>query len=99
MAKIHIKPDHIPVLPNIIIYRRINIGNEIFVSTFSKRHKTLAKILIKFILDDNSADIFSGLIQYYFKHEVQLPEGPKKHILAFVCWYKADNSNKDSIIK
>ena len=62
LAKIYIKPNHILVLPNVTIYGRVNIGNEIFGSTFSKRHKTLAKILTKFILDDNFTNIFPGLI-------------------------------------
>ncbi|CAG8765356.1 6507_t:CDS:1, partial [Gigaspora rosea] len=66
------------VLPNLTIYRRVMIRNEIFRSTFSKRHKKAAKILANFILDYRSTNIFPGLVQYYFEHVVQLLEGPKK---------------------
>lgn len=84
----------IPVLPSVDIHGRIKIGDEIFGATFAKRHTKSAKILAKFILDDNTTDTYPGLVQYYFKHIIYLPEGPVEHVLAFVRWYKSvDNPN------
>src|SRR5260363_231637 len=87
-------PDTIATLPGITIYRRIKIGDEIFGSTYSKKHTKSAKILAKFVLDDNTTDIYPGLIQYYFENIINLLEGPKKHVLAYVQWYQAVNDKK-----
>ena len=62
------------VLPTVTIYRRIKISDEVFGSTYSKRYKKSAKILTKFILDNNITDIYLGVIQYYFKYQIQLSE-------------------------
>ncbi len=84
----------IPVLPRITEYGRVKIGDEIFGSTSATRYKRSAKILAKFILDDGSIDVYPGIIQFYFEHVVQLPEGSKKHVLAFVRWFKPVDNHK-----
>jgi hypothetical protein len=89
LSDIHIAPsDAIPVLPKVNIYGRLQIGNEVFGSTYSKRHIKSAKILSQFINDDTK-DTYPGIVQYYFEHTVHFPnpEGSKKHSLAFVRWY------------
>lgn len=87
LSNIHIATsDAVPVLPKVNIYGRLQLGSEIFGSTYSKRHSTSAKILAQF-LHDNTKDTYPGVVQFYFEHTIYFPEGPKKHSLAFVKWY------------
>ncbi|CAB5196281.1 unnamed protein product [Rhizophagus irregularis] len=37
--------------------------------------------------NDDSVDIYPGDVQYYFEYTLRLPEGPRKHLLAYVKWY------------
>jgi hypothetical protein len=43
--------------------------------------------------NDESVDIYPGDVQYYFEHTLRLPEGPRKHLLAYVKWYKSAPSS------
>jgi len=84
----------IPILPKVNQFSRLKIGTEIFGSTLSSRHVKSAKILARFILNDNSSDVYPGQVQFFFEHTVWLPEGPKTHYLAFVRWYKPAENHK-----
>ena len=84
----------ITVLPRITEYGRLKIGDEIFGSISAARQKRSAKIIAKFILDDGSTDIYPGIVQFYFEHVVHLPNGLKKHVLAFVRWFKPVDNHK-----
>src|SRR5207245_1507317 len=73
-------------------FSRLRIGAEIFGSTHSPRYIKSANILLQFVIDDNTTDIYPGQVQFFFEHMIQLPEGPATHSLAFVRWYdKADD--------
>ena len=50
----------------------------------SYRHNTNSYILAKFIMNADEVDYYSGQIQYFFKHTINLPEGDFKHNLAYV---------------
>jgi hypothetical protein len=77
----------IAVQPNVNQFGRIRIATEIFGSTFAPRYRRSSNILAKFIQDDETIDMFSGQVQFYFEHIIQLPTGTKTHRLAFVKWY------------
>ncbi|GBC02643.1 hypothetical protein RclHR1_04730004 [Rhizophagus clarus] len=53
-----------------------------------------AKILARFILDDDTTDTYPGQIQFFFEHTVYLQDGPKMHYLAFIRWYKPAKDRK-----
>jgi hypothetical protein len=75
-------------------YGRMQIAAEIFGSMMSGRHEKNATILAKWrAVNDESIDIYPGEVQYYFEHTLRLPEGPKKHLLAYVKWYKSASSS------
>ena len=70
-------------------YARMQIGAEIFGSMMSGQHEKNSTILAKWrAAYDESIDIYPGEIQYYFEHTLRLPEGPRKHLLVYVKWYK-----------
>ena len=71
----------------------INI-NLIFFSSFLPFY-CKEPILSQFILDDdNTTDIYPSQVQFFFKHTVQLSEGPVTHSLAFVRWYEAADDRR-----
>ena len=46
-------------------------------------------MLAKFIINDNETiDTYPGQVQFFFEHTIDLSDGPVKHSLAFVKWYK-----------
>src|SRR6266487_369780 len=62
---------------------------DIFGSMMSGRHEKNSTILAKWrAAYDESIDIYPGEVQYYFEHTLRLPEGPRKHLLVYVKWYK-----------
>src|SRR5436305_4552760 len=69
-------------------FERCRIGSEIFGSAMSSRHITSSYILAKFITNTDEVDCFSGQIQYFLKHTIDLPERAFEHNLAYVRWYK-----------
>ena len=78
----------------------MRIGAEVFGSTHSLRYIKSANVLSQFVIDDNKTDIYPRQVQFFFKHMIQLPEGPATHSLAFVRWYdKADDRRIDFIVK
>ncbi|CAB4487545.1 unnamed protein product [Rhizophagus irregularis] len=71
-------------------HARIQIGAEIFGSMISGHQEKNVTILAKWkASNDDSVDIYPGDVQYYFEHTLRLPEGPRKHLLAYVKWYKS----------
>ena len=38
--------------------------------------------------NDESIDIYPVEVQYYFEHTLRLSEGSRKHLLAYIKWYK-----------
>ncbi|CAB4417325.1 unnamed protein product [Rhizophagus irregularis] len=73
-------------------FGRCRIGSEVFESSLSLRYVKSSYALAKFITDDEDVDTYPGQIQYYFTHVVEFPDGPVKHFLAYVHWYKHANS-------
>ncbi|PKC07272.1 hypothetical protein RhiirA5_418433 [Rhizophagus irregularis] len=73
-------------------FRRCQISSEVFGSSLSLRYVKSLYILAKFITDDEDVDTYPGQIQYYFTHVVDFLDGPVKHFLAYVRWYKHANS-------
>jgi len=73
--------------PIINQFERIHICAEIFGSANTPRFYKNSFIFAKFIQENNMTDLFSGQVQYYFEHEVNLPSGKQTHYLAFVKWY------------
>ena len=72
----------------------MQIGAEIFGSMMSGRHEKNSTILAKWkAVNDESIDIYPGEVQYYFEHTLKLPEGPRKHLLAYIKWYKGAPSS------
>ncbi|EXX76721.1 hypothetical protein RirG_030520 [Rhizophagus irregularis DAOM 197198w] len=75
-------------------FRRCRIGSEVFGSALSFRHIKSSYVLAKFITTDGEVNRYPGQVQYYFKHEIDLPNGPTEHYLAFIRWYRpADTAN------
>jgi hypothetical protein len=77
-------------------FGRCRIGSEIFGSKMSVRHVKSSFVLAKFVIgdeEDEEVDCFPGQIQYFFKHTVDLPDGPAEHFLAYILWYKPASSN------
>jgi hypothetical protein len=84
LSNIHITSTNaILVLPKVNIYGRLQLGSEVFGSSYSKRHIQLAKILSQFT-HKNTKETYSRIVQFYFEYTVHLPEGLKNHALAFV---------------
>ncbi|GBC36291.2 uncharacterized protein LOC114575354 [Rhizophagus irregularis DAOM 181602=DAOM 197198] len=66
-------------------HARLQIGAEIFGSMISGHQEKNVTILAKWkASNDDSVDIYPGDVQYYFEHTLRLPEGPRKHLLAYV---------------
>jgi hypothetical protein len=73
-------------------FRRCQISSKIFSSTMSLRHEKSSYISVKFITNDDVIDCYSGQVQYYFTHTVNLPYELTEHFLAYVCWYQPAGS-------
>ncbi|GBC34775.2 hypothetical protein GLOIN_2v1775288 [Rhizophagus irregularis DAOM 181602=DAOM 197198] len=52
----------------------------------------ISYVLAKFITTDGEVDRYPGQVQYYFKHEIDLPNGPTEYYLAFIRWYRPANT-------
>ena len=75
-------------------HTRLQLGSEIFGSTLLGRQEKNSTILAKWkAVLDNSIDIYSDEVQYYFEHTLRLPEGPRTYLLAYVKWYKSASSS------
>ncbi|GET51192.1 uncharacterized protein LOC110233779 [Rhizophagus irregularis DAOM 181602=DAOM 197198] len=75
-------------------HARLQIGAEIFGSMISGHQEKNVTIFAKWkASNDDSVDIYPGDVQYYFEHTLRLPEGPRKHLLAYVKWYKSASSS------
>ncbi|RGB30912.1 hypothetical protein C1646_744653 [Rhizophagus diaphanus] len=67
-------------------HARLQIGAKIFGSMISGYQEKNVTILAKWkASNDESVDIYLGDVQYYFEHTFILPEGPRKHHLAYGC--------------
>lgn len=81
--------NYIAVTGKVTQYGRLRIGAEYFGSILSKRHVRSSYILARFINQrENDIDTYPGQVQFYFEHTIHFSEGPEKHHLAFVNWYK-----------
>ncbi|PKK55704.1 hypothetical protein RhiirC2_801713 [Rhizophagus irregularis] len=69
-------------------FRRCRIGSKIFSSKMSSRHVKSSFVTAKFITIDDDVDVYPDQVQYYFTHTVDLLNGPAKHFLVYVRWYK-----------
>ena len=75
------------IQPKIDQCGRIRVAAKIFGSVLALQYKKNSHILAKFIQSNNLIELFSGQVQYYFEHKLQLPTGVKTHRLACVKWY------------
>ncbi|GBC19845.2 hypothetical protein GLOIN_2v1775288 [Rhizophagus irregularis DAOM 181602=DAOM 197198] len=80
--------DSITIRVKINQFRRCRIGSEVFGSAMSVQHTKSSYVLAKFITSDEEVNSYSGQIQYFFKHTVDLPNGQMEHNLAYICWYR-----------
>lgn len=79
---------YIVVQPTINQCGRIRVGAEIFGSALAPRYKKSSHILAKFTQDNESTELFPGMVQFYFEHVLRLPTiGERTHRLAYVKWY------------
>src|SRR5438045_6665542 len=63
-------------------YARMQIGAKIFESMMSGQHEKNSTILAKWrAAYDESIDIYSGEVQYYFEYMLRLYKEPYKNIL------------------
>ena len=89
LKKIHTaSSDALPVLNRANMYGRLQLGSEVFGSSYSKRHIKSAKILAPFTYDNGDKDTYPGIVQFYFKHTVTFEGKDWHHSLAFVKWYQ-----------
>ena len=89
-----IEQDAITIRVKMDKFGRCRIGSEVFGSALSFRHIKSSYVLAKFITNDGEVDRYPGQVQYYFKHEIDLPNGRTVHYLAFIRWYRpADTAN------
>ena len=70
-------------------YARFIIGDEIFGSKINTRFMNNSIIQAKWKAhNDDSSDIYTGEVQYYFEHTLSLPDGSRTHLLAYIRWFK-----------
>ena len=65
-------------------YRRCRIGSEIFDSVMSSRNIKGSFVLVRFVNQDRSVDLYSGQVQYFFTHSVNLSNQAAEHKLAYI---------------
>ncbi len=73
-------------------FGRYQISSEVFRSSMSLWHMKSSYILAKFITSDGNVNCYSGQVQYYFSHTIDLPNGLTEHFLAYVWWYQPTDS-------
>ena len=76
--------DSIIIHVSINKFERCQIGSEIFSSEMSYWHNTNSYILPKFITNADKVNCYSGQIQYFFKHTIDLPEEDFEHNLTYI---------------
>ncbi|PKY61851.1 hypothetical protein RhiirA4_487412 [Rhizophagus irregularis] len=69
-------------------FGRCRIGSETFESNMSACHVKNLYVLAKFIIQNGNVDCYSGQIQFFFSHKIDLPDGELEHNLAFIRWYQ-----------
>ena len=77
------------VRPQINQFGRIQIRAEIFGTVNALRYLRNSFILAKFIQSNGSVKIYSGQVQFFFEHEVNILKERKTHCLAYVKWFKS----------
>jgi hypothetical protein len=89
IAEILASPRDSIVVPNMVNqFGRVRISAEIFGSAMASRFLKNANVLANFIQDNETTDLFSGQVQYYFEHTMRISGDLKTHRLVFVKWYK-----------
>ncbi|GET66053.1 hypothetical protein GLOIN_2v1883106 [Rhizophagus irregularis DAOM 181602=DAOM 197198] len=79
-----------PTSENVVLSQSmLDLMIDYYIATYK-----ISYVLAKFITTDGEVDRYPGQVQYYFKHEIDLPNGPTEHYLAFIRWYRpADTAN------
>ena len=73
------------VVPNMINqFGRVRISAEVFGSAIASRYLKNANVLANFIQNNETTDLFSGQMQYYFEHTIRILGELKTHRLAFI---------------
>jgi hypothetical protein len=86
---------YIVVQPTINQSGRIRIAAEIFGSALAPRYKKNSHILAKFTQDNESTELYPGMVQFYFEHVLRLPDiGERTHRLAYVKWYLPTDNHR-----
>src|SRR5438477_13012559 len=65
-------------------YGRYRIGSEIFGSAMFSRHIKSSFVLIQFVNQDGSVKMYSGQVQYFFTHYLNLPNRTVEHKLSYI---------------
>ncbi|GBC49454.2 hypothetical protein GLOIN_2v1776801 [Rhizophagus irregularis DAOM 181602=DAOM 197198] len=79
---------YVVVQPIINQCGRIRVAAEIFGSALASRYKKNSYILAKFTQNNESIELYPGIVQFYFEHVLRLPTiGERTHKLAYVKWY------------
>ncbi|RGB34808.1 hypothetical protein C1646_760114 [Rhizophagus diaphanus] len=64
-------------------------------STLAPRYKKSSYILAKFTQDNESIELYPGMVQFYFEHILRLLTiGERTHKLAYVKWYLPVNDHQ-----
>ncbi|CAB4439110.1 unnamed protein product [Rhizophagus irregularis] len=86
---------YVVVQPIINQCGRIRVAAEIFGSALAPRYKKNSYILAKFTQDNESIELYPGMVQFYFEHVLRLPTiGERTHKLAYVKWYLPVNDHR-----
>ncbi|GBC20131.2 hypothetical protein GLOIN_2v415082 [Rhizophagus irregularis DAOM 181602=DAOM 197198] len=86
---------YVVVQPIINQCGRIQVAAEIFRSALAPRYKKNSYILAKFTQDNESIELYPGMVQFYFEHVLRLPTiGERTHKLAYVKWYLPVNDHR-----
>jgi hypothetical protein len=86
---------YVVVQPIINQCGRIRVAAEIFGSALAPRYKKSSYILAKFTQDNESIELYPGMVQFYFEHVLRLPTiGERTHKLAYVKWYLPVNDHR-----
>ena len=77
-------------------YGRIRIGADIYGSVQTSRHEKSSYILVQFVQEGGTIDIYPGQVQFFFEHTIYRNNNsqPSIHSLALVKWYKPVRDHK-----
>jgi hypothetical protein len=82
------EPNQIHVNSLIIKGKVLKLGGEVFSSVGCKSDLS-ANIIAQFLTENKEVVYYPGVVNYYFKHSVNLPWGITEHTLCYISWFKS----------